>query len=227
MSQTKEDMIKRFIQHGYKLLKNANINITINDNVSQTKEDMIKRFIQHGYKLLKNANINITINVAQNKEDNTYNKIKPEDGYTFIGYTLEPYKNYKCNKCNNILKIDTERDRQQIICKKCLQPYDVLIKDQYYSRYLYIKKQEDSYNLPPEYNSEGYSLIGIQPINQKQDCYMLYICSCGASIIFRKNDDEVNVICECSREYHTVIIDVKEGYRHFYVKEIQNKSKKQ
>ncbi len=71
VSQTKEDMIKRFIQHGYKLLKNANINITIKDNVSQTKEDMIKRFIQHGYKLLKNANINITINVAQNKEDNT------------------------------------------------------------------------------------------------------------------------------------------------------------
>lgn len=133
----------------------TNINITINDNVSQTKEDMIKRFIQHGYKLLKNANINITINVAQNKEDNTYNKIKPEDGYTFIGYTLEPSKNYKCNKCNNILKIDTERDRQQIICEKCLQPYDVLIKDQYDYRYLYIKKQQDSYNLPPEYNSEG------------------------------------------------------------------------
>lgn len=68
--------------------------------------------------------------------------------------------------------------------------------------------------------NEGYTFIGIKQIINTQDCYIKFVCACGDVMKFREIDDDVDVICDCNKKYHIKTIDLKGGYRWFFLKEV-------
>lgn len=66
---------------------------------------------------------------------------------------------------------------------------------------------------------EGYIFIGAQLILKDQTCEIKFVCSCGDVINFKDIDDDVEVVCDCNKKYHIKIINLRNEYKCFFVKE--------
>lgn len=64
-------------------------------------------------------------------------------------------------------------------------------------------------------NHDEYIFIGMEQPN----CEIKFVCSCGDVINFKDIDDDVEVVCDCNKKYHIKIINLRNEYKCFFVKE--------